>query len=545
MKQFFWTIITACSAFFWFSDKPSDAVQLAGFTITDTFKELQIIRTDKLGKIERRSDSTEMQILVGNVLALQDGTYFSCDSAVFDRHRHILEAFGHVHINDGDSIHTYADYLRYHSDKRYAYLQKNVKLTDGKGVLTTNELEYDVALKLGIYKKGGKVVNGKSVLTSEEGYYYADIKDVYFKKNVKLVDPQYKLKADSLLYNVTTETARFITATEIIDSSKRQINTTNGFYNLKDGTAQFGSNPVIRDGPITVTGDKVAFDEKTGISQIEGNGVFVDTAQGISVLANQLFSNRNTGALLATKKPLLIIKQQKDSIFVAADTLFSGKLSDLGLYKDSTSTDTLKGLNVVKADTAASDTSNRNRYFEAYRNVRIFSDSVQAVCDSLFYAGTDSIFRLFRDPVAWSNKTQISGDTMYIYTKNRQPERVHVFNNGIAINETDVNFYNQLVGYTINAYFNAGAIDFIRAKGEAESIYYARDEDSAYIGTNKIKADLIELRFENKELSRIVIINQPEGVMTPMRQVNPDEMRLRGFKWLEARRPKTQFELYE
>lgn len=551
MKYFTWTLIVALGSWMWGSHDNTKTIQYLHFApVQDTMKHIELRSFDRLG-YRADNDSSKFRTVVGHVKALHEGTWFFCDSAIYNIKERKLEAFGNIHINDGDSIHTYGDYLRYHADRRYAYLQKNVRLTDGKAVLTTNELEYDVALKIGIYKNGGKVVNGKSVLTSEEAYYYSDIKDAYFKRNVVLNDPQYNLKADSLLYNLTTETARFITKTTIIDSSKRKITTSEGYYDLKNGVAQFGLNPVIEDGAVTVTGNKIAFDEKTGISQAEGNAVLVDTAQGITILANQLFSNRNSGALLATKKPLLIIKQKTDSIYVAADTLFSGKLSDLATLRDSTNADTLKGLTIVnteslkdKKDTAASDTA--SRYFEAYRNVRIFSDSLQAVCDSLFYSGKDSIFRMFRDPVAWANKTQISGDTMYLYTQNKQPLRAYVFNNAIAVNETAKDLYNQIKGFTINAYFINGNIDYIRAKGEAESIYYVMDDDSAYVGTNRMTADAIDMRFDStKELSQIAFINQPKGTQTPIKQVNVAEMRLRGFRWLEARRPKTKYELFE
>jgi hypothetical protein len=36
-----------------------------------------------------------------------------------------------------------------------------------------------------------------------------------------------------------------------------------------------------------------------------------------------------------------------------------------------------------------------------------------------------------------------------------------------------------------------------------------------------------------------------EGSMIPFKKVNFDDMRLRGFKWLEARRPKSKEELFE
>jgi lipopolysaccharide assembly outer membrane protein LptD (OstA) len=50
---------------------------------------------------------------VGNVKVSQGNTLFYADSAVLNQQANTLESFGHVHINDADSIHTYADYLKY------------------------------------------------------------------------------------------------------------------------------------------------------------------------------------------------------------------------------------------------------------------------------------------------------------------------------------------------------------------------------------------------------------------------------------------------
>src|SRR5687767_8793999 len=110
-------------------------------------------------------DGTQLQILAGNVRIRQGTTLFYTDSCVVNSATRVFEAFGRVHINDSDTAHVYANYLRYLIGPRYAYLKGNVKLTDGHGTLTTNELEYDVATKMGVYKNGGRVVNNKSVLT--------------------------------------------------------------------------------------------------------------------------------------------------------------------------------------------------------------------------------------------------------------------------------------------------------------------------------------------------------------------------------------------
>ena len=64
---------------------------------------------------------------------------------------------------------------------------------------------------------------------------------------------------------------------------------------------------------------------------------------------------------------------------------------------------------------------------QGFHHVRIFSDSLQAVADSLFYSGFDSVFRLYTDPVIWAVDRQVSGDTIYLYTKNKKPERFICF----------------------------------------------------------------------------------------------------------------------
>ncbi len=519
----------------------------------DTTDVVIIKQADRL-RYQRKDSVTELQMLAGRVFLQQNNTKFYCDSAVINQRTGIVEAFGNVHINDADSIHTYSQYLIYYSDTKKAYLNKNVRLTDGKGELTTNELEYDTDTKIGIYTNGGKVVSGKTVLTSRQATYYGDLKDVYFKDSVRMRDPDTDVDTDSLLYNTETQKVTFITETLIrSDSGRRTIRTSDGYYDMRTKQASFGRRPQIQDGSSFITGDVVSFDDSTGLSFARGSAVFRDTAQGIDILAGELQADRKKSTMLATQRPLMIIQQKKDSTYVTADTLYSGRITDMAGYeKTFLRPDSLSRDSTVKNDAAyqvvmldPGDTSNRNRYFLAYHHVRIFSDSLQAICDSLFYSGIDSVFRLFREPIAWANHSQITGDTMYLFTSDRQPRRIHVFENGLIINRTSEGFYNQIKGHTINGYFTDGRMDHMRAKGSAESIYYAQDEDSAYTGVNRASADIIDMYFNGEGLRRVVFRSEVQGKMSPFRQVNHEEMRIRGFKWLETRRPKTKFELYE
>lgn len=267
----------------------------------------------------------------------------------------------------------------------------------------------------------------------------------------------------------------------------------------------------------------------------------IDSAQGTTILANRIFRNNKTDAILATGKPLMIVKQEDDSIYITADTLFSARLSDLYGKKDSIVKDTVKGTKIVSVNNKDSS----NRYFEAYRHVRIFSDSLQSVCDSLFYSFKDSTFRLFQDPVLWAKESQITGDTILLFTKNKKADRIKVIDNSFMVNRVDPEVYNQIKSSRMDGYFKDGSIDSVRAKGFAECIYYIQDEDSAYTGINESKSDILDIYFRDHALQKVVFRSSVTGTIWPIKQKDPREMRLQNFRWLENRRPKTKFEMFE
>lgn len=508
-------------------------------------KKIIILNAERLNY--QKKDSAEFQSAAGKVIIKQETTLFYCDSVVLNKTLNMLEAFNHVHINDNDSINTYSDYLRYYGNDKKAYLKGNVKLTDGKGTLTTPDLDYDLNTHIGIYTKTGKVVNDKSVLTSQEGYYYGETKNVYFKKDVVLINPDYTVTTDTLLYNTYTNIATFTVPTLIKAANKRKVLTSGGYYDMQNKKAYFNQRPHIEDSTTLLDADEVASDDSTQQSEASGNVVYKDTAQGVTIFSNNLKSNGKASSFLATQKPIMVIKQDKDSIYMAADTFFSARLSNLRKYRNVPvildSLPVTDSIRINDSATAKNDSA-RDRFFEAYYNVKIYSDSLQAVGDSLFYSSEDSAFRLFHNPVVWSRESQLSGDTIYLFTKDRKPKRMYAYENALSVQKVGPDYYNQVKGRTMNAYFLNGDIDSVRTKGNAESIYYGQDDSSKFIGVNQATADVIDMYFVNREAQRVVFRNNLQGTTYPMRQMDPEEMRLRGFKWLDDRRPKTKYDLF-
>lgn len=522
-----------------FSQSNTDTLPLSP---ADTGRFIRLVRANTFRLVKVDSVNSLVQ-LIGNVVLVQGNTTFYCDSAVQDKRLNQIEAFGNVHINDADSVHTYSQYAKYLGNTKIAYLRKKVRLTDGKGTLTTEELEYDVNAGIGIYKTPGKLVNGENVLTSKEGYYYSDTKEAYFINDVKLVSPDRTVATDTLLYSMENDVFTIVSPTTINDG-RSVIRTRAGIYDAKNGLADFSERTTILDSTQEITADRIRFDKKSGEGSADGNVIYKDTSQGVTIIAGTTAFNNKTSKVLATRKPVMIIKQENDSIYIAADTLLSSKMaSNAGQIKDSASVklkDTLqsaKRVDVKEADSI--------RFFQAFHHVRIFSDSLQGVCDSLYYSAADSTFRMYTDPIVWSTSNQLFGDTIYMTTKNKKPDQLYVFENGFAISRTPENFYNQIRGNRINGGFTNGEIEFMRAKGNAESVYYLQDDDSAYIGMNYAKADAITMLFGKEGLKRVSWVNAVEGTNFPMNQIPEDKKQLRSFRWAEGRRPKSRLELFE
>ncbi|ATL49429.1 hypothetical protein COR50_20865 [Chitinophaga caeni] len=628
----------------------------------DTSRKIHVIGGGVL-RAGTDNEGKEVQIVVPDAIFRQGTTLLYCDSAVFYEKANMVKAFGNVHINQADSIHIYSDLLNYNGNDRIATVTGNAKLTDGKTTITGPELAYDMNARMGSYTKSGRLTNEQSILTSEQGYYYADTKDVHFVNNVLLEDPEYTLSTDELWYNTETKVSSIVAPTTIYDG-KTTMYATSGTYNTEAGLGDFTGRPIIEDSTSRLTANSVQMDKASGRAYAIGNMVWRDTAQKISVLANLGTVDQNAKSLMATQKPVMLLEGQ-DTIFIAADTLFSAptkplvdsvkmpkdsttgkadsnkvvKMLDSAFIKKDSTAQKIPGivdvdrpdstlnkqvdtsLDVIEVDKSSfdslldkvvADTSRlikrdtlpvkdtaistpgkpdvkvqhfdeRNkrksmlfeeqamkplldtnntieaapdtapvqpadtatyRFIKAYHDVKIFSDSLQGVADSVYYTTKDSAFRLYHDPILWSKEFQMFGDTVVLYTKNKKADRVLLDQNAMIINSLGFkDIYNQVKGQTIWGYFSDNKLDSMYVNGNAEAVYYLQDSDSAFISLVHLKCAMIKAYFEAGELERIVFIKEPDSIMDPFTQRTNEHMFLPGFKWEVDRRPKSKYEL--
>ena len=481
----------------------------------------------------KKQDSMDYLILVGHVKVKQGTTLLYGDSIIVNATKNTLEGYGKVHINDADSIHTYAEYLNYDGNTKKAKLRKQVKLTDGRGTLTSDSLDYDVAVKIGVYKKGGKLVRNKTVLKSTEGVYYGITRDVIFRNKVSLIDLDNSIFTDTLEYNTYSQLANFISPSKIISGS-RLIKTKNGNYNIGTRKGYLYERSSIDDSSYFFIADEIAIDDSLGLGEFRGNALYKSKdSLSFDLLANNIKTNRKKDILLATELPTLLVKQPNDTLYISADTLYSGRLTDLK-----------RNIPRVRTQEPVFKDSSLNKYFEAFHNVKIYSDSLQGITDSLFYSLADSTIRLHQGPILWVNQNQITGDTIYLHLNNKKAEQLRVINNALAINPVDsTEYFNQLKGNSIIVDFLDGKIHQMQTKGNAENIYFAKDEEGKFIGVNQSNAQIIKIDFNNDEPVKIVFINQLTGKMSPLNEIPKEALKLNNFKWWIDLKPKTKFDI--
>lgn len=451
---------------------------------------------------------SKVKKLIGQVQLKQDQTVLYCDSAyVFDETNYV-EAYNNVRINHNDSVNFYGDILKYNGQKRTARLEKNVRMIDNDAVLTSNELDFDFNQNKASYFTGGKLVSGQSTLTSQTGHYYTNTKELYFKKDVKLKGEEFDMICDTLKYQTNTKIATFYGNT-VITSATDTVYCKAGTYHTEKQNGILLKRAKIRSAENTLIADTILYDRKKKYSKALGHIVIVDTVNKTLVLGNvaELFGLKRNSYV--TKDALALSMVDNDTLMIWADTIYT--------YQKSA--------------------ENSRDILKAFYKVRIFKKDLQAVCDSLVYIKQDSAMTLYKQPVLWSDANQVSGDTLVFYLNNRKLDSVHVKNNSFMASKLNAQHYNQIKGKNMNAYFKNSKIDYIHVFGNGQSIYYAK-EDSAYIGVNVIDCSEMKFMFEAGKIKSAQFVTQPDATFYPLNEMKPEELRLKGFKWLQKIKPK-------
>lgn len=461
-----------------------------------------------------RAMDPDIRILYGNVIFRHDSTFMYCDSAYFYEISNSLEAFSNVRMEQGDTLFVYGNYLFYDGNLETAYLRENVRMENDQVTLFTDSLNYERAVDIGYYFEGGLIVDEENELSSYYGQYSTATKLAIFNDSVRLENPQFTLYSDTLHYYTDSKLA-IIIGPSVIVSDSATVYTSNGWYDTENNNSFLLDRSQVVSGDRILIGDTIYYDRETGFGEVFGNMFLQDTVKHVIMEGQYGHYNEQTQYAFATDSARFMEYSQGDTLYLHADTL-----QMISVGED-------------------------EREIKAYYGVRFYRVDMQGVCDSMQFNTADSILYMFNDPILWNEEYQMYGDTILVYLNDSTIDFAHVKQFAFAIQEVDSSYYNQLKGNDLKAYFEGKAVRRIDVAGNAESIFYPIEDDGAMIGLNETKSGFLSILIKDNKLERLSIWPSPQGTLTPIPDLRPEQKTLKDFNWFDYIRPRGPYDIYE
>ncbi len=446
--------------------------------------------------------------LTGNPVFEHDGAYLYCDSAWLNEVTNNVDCFGRVRIKSSDTLNLYGKFLHYDGNARIATIRDDVRLVDKQTTLTTDYMIYDRNTGIANYTSGGKMVNGDNVLTSRRCYYYTSQKLIYFRDDVVMTNPEYKINCDTLKYNTVSRVSYFLGPT-IIKGKDNYIYCEDGEYDRENSKSRFSINALLVDESRRLTGDSLYYDDKLKYGKALRNVVMTDTVQDVTVRGNFAEYFKNAGFTYITGRAVAELKDEKDTLFIHADTLRA------------------------TFDT----TKNETRELFAYNNCKFFRKDLQGACDSLYYSFADSVINMYHLPILWSDRNQMTADTIKILTGKNTIKQMYLNSLSFIVSRDSTSTYNQIKGRNMVAYFKDNELNYIDVLGNAETVYYVREDDKSLMGVNAAQGSKMRLYINDSKIDRILYLDKPKGSLLPEENLTAEQKQLKGFLWREVERP--------
>lgn len=459
---------------------------------------------------------------------------------------------------------------------------------------------YDLNSGEALFTENAEYQKGSEYSTADSMFYFSESDEVRLIGQAILEDSLKYSSADKIVFWQDSETA-ILRGNALFKEPGRQIQGDSIFYDAGEERYYSSGRSRIWDGAQYLEATEIDYSKRAAWALAKGQVLWKDTVQNTILISEEMKYRRTTGEFLSyaidSIRPYMIDVSDGDSLWLSADTLYS--FMELVQVQDSLVTDTLEmqgdeplkdslelaaldsasvgrdslndtvrdnliedveklddtvEMNLNEVDTIA-DTHEPNslneefqtkdslRVLRAYHDVRIYKSDFQAICDSLLYREVDSSFYFYNDPIMWSDTSQFFADTIRVLTKNGNVDQAFLNGRAFIMNSEDELFFNQIKGRQIRAEFDSSEVRHMYVEGNAESVYYALDEENAYIGVNYTQSSRMLVYFGNNQVTGIKYYKAPDSVMTPMEEADHQEMKLDGFRWVEDIRPASKWDV--
>ena len=488
---------------------------------SNSFSQSEVVKLVYAETVRDAHQYHNTTVCIGNVQFEHKNTKMFCDSALFFRTQEVIYAYGRVHINQGDTVNLFCDTLIYNGNNRVSKLQGKVRMRDSKYKLVTDSLDYDGKISTGYYKNHAIITSLDSdlKLTSVKGYYNAYSKAFFFKDSVRVSDEGYNLISDTLEFRTESKSAHFHGPTTIfMDSS--EVRCIKGIYYTDEEFIQLWNGAYLIDSTRTLYADSLIYDQITGVGEGFCNVNLFDSTDNAQFLADYLWKSEANDTIILKKNAAIIQYNKSDTLLLMADSIYN--------YQNSSS------------DLSTSI---------ALNNVGIINGDLSARCDSAFFSESDSIIKLHKNPIMWSQETQMTGDSILADYYNKEFHKIKLYDNAFICSEKDTSHYDQIKGKFMTAWVDSSRIQKVHIELSAQSNYYTSEDQKDTLdmtvqvitGMNAIECNEIFIHFINSKIENVVFVDQPTAIYYPIDLVPIKDAILKGFNWQIGLKPESIF----
>ena len=468
-------------------------------------KKIEILNADY--SYANMKTHSEYWRLIGNISFKHNNAIMYCDSAYHYTEINKMKAFGNIIINQGDSITITGKKLTYFGSKNQAKLEENVILLDNHMRLETDQITYNLISNIASYPYFGKIIDNEKIIHSKRGEYQSNTHNFIFTDSVIVFGKDYTIQTDNMRYNSNNETAYFFGPSNILSDNKT-IYCEDGWYNTKDNISQFKNNAYITTKSYVLRGDSLYYDKNLGYGKAMMNVYIIDTVENMTITGELGEYFEQDEYVKISNRPVL-------EILFEADTLS------------------------MKADRFISKHKVGEKRILAYNNIKFFKTDLQGKCDSLSYNFSDSIVKMFKQPVLWSENFQITADSISMLMYKGTINHAFLKSKPMIISQEDSLDYNQIKGKSMMTYFKRNKIQSIDVNGNGQSIFIINDEKTKdKIGLNYTECSDLTLYFQNNKLNMVNYKVKPNSITTPYQEIKEKNRYLKGFTWRQEETPK-------
>ncbi len=502
-----------------------------------------------------KQDRDSFMVLSGMVHFSKGAMQMYCDSAHYYPTSESMDAFGNVRMQQGDTLFIYSDELNYDGLREIAYLYadegKDVRMINRNVRLNTPEFTYDMVDERGYYTNGGVLTDPQNRLVSVEGEYLPATKEANFYIDVHLhrIDGRDTLDiySDTMYYDTRTRIAEFYSPTEII-SGRGTIHTTEGVYDTRNNQAQlFKHSTVHTDSTSTLTGDTILYDRDRGYGEAFGNVDITDSARQTTLRGTYGYYNRLVDSAFVTGRALAMEYSRGDTLYMHGRYIKS--ILDIDTIR-TTVTDTIAPPagspdtvqpQIIKREIVSTDSTH---VFTAWPRVRFYRSDMQGLCDSMIFVQRDSTLHLHHHPVVWSDDRQIFGNRIILYLNDSTIDRALLPDFAFTAQHIEDDYYNQLTGKVMEAWFNGGELSRLDVSNSVEAIFYPEENDSTINKMVNLQTANMRGWFEKRALIRMKTWPESNGRVTPLYLAKRSDLLLSKFQWYGTLRPRDSQDIF-